>query len=272
MPNPSELKILLVEDSPVSQRVVTKQLNKLGCTVDLAANGEEALSLMAQNLYDVVLMDCQMPVLNGYDTTQAIRQLEGQNQQVVVIAMTAGVAAEQERCRAVGMNDYLSKPFSEEELIAKLRQWISTCGEKHEETATTVDSADTTAISRIMTRLQASGEVDLDRLNRFTRGNLNFQLQILQLFVEDTRKNLSTAQAAMNAQDFATVEHKAHQIKGASANVGVGSVHRLAERLEQCVKQKGFEDAAQLLTEIEAALTPLQPLVFMGQKALCEDP
>ena len=120
----SKLKILLVEDSLINQKVIINQLRNLGYTTDVSGNGKEALDLLEQIAYDMVLMDCQMPELDGYDTTRAIRQLKPPQCNVVIIAMTANAMQEdRQRCLDCGMNDYLSKPIIKELLQDKITTW-----------------------------------------------------------------------------------------------------------------------------------------------------
>jgi PAS domain S-box-containing protein len=122
----AHLKILVAEDNLVNQKVALRQLNSLGCTaITCTANGQEALDLLKQQNYDIVLMDCQMPVLDGYETTHAIRQLEiGSLHKTIVIGLTANaMKGDREKCLAAGMNDYLSKPVALDELSAMLYTW-----------------------------------------------------------------------------------------------------------------------------------------------------
>ncbi|UZQ53222.1 response regulator [Trichothermofontia sichuanensis B231] len=134
VPPPADLRILLVEDHPVNQEVLLTQLNLLGYTATLATNGQEALRILEQQPYDLVLMDCQMPILDGYATTKALRQLEqrqqaqrpGSTQRAVVIALTAhALPTDRQRCLAAGMDDYLSKPVSKAELARTLERWTA---------------------------------------------------------------------------------------------------------------------------------------------------
>ncbi|BAQ82180.1 hybrid sensor histidine kinase/response regulator [Pseudomonas sp. St29] len=118
--------ILLVEDNPVNQLVAKGMLSKLGCAVTVAAHGAEALNQLEHNRFDLVLMDCNMPVMDGYEASRQIRR-SGRWPDLPIIALTANAMPEErERCRAAGMSDYLAKPFRREELIALLDQWVPT--------------------------------------------------------------------------------------------------------------------------------------------------
>jgi CheY-like chemotaxis protein len=118
-------RVLLVEDNPVNQLVAKGMLGKLGCEVVLANHGAEALSQLAQHDIDLVLMDCNMPIMDGYEASRRIRQ-GGHHPELPIIALTANALPdERERCRAAGMSDYLAKPFRREELAALLERWLS---------------------------------------------------------------------------------------------------------------------------------------------------
>ncbi|MFT0521083.1 response regulator [Pseudomonas faucium] len=121
-------RILLVEDNPVNQLVAKGMLAKLGCQVTLATQGAEALELLAQEDFDLVLMDCNMPVMDGYEASRRIRQ-SGRWPDLPIVALTANAMPEErERCRAAGMNDYLAKPFRREELLALIEHWVPLSG------------------------------------------------------------------------------------------------------------------------------------------------
>ena len=117
-------KVLLVEDNPVNQLVAKGMLGKLGCDVVVAAHGAEALDQLEHDEFDLVLMDCNMPVMDGYEASRQIRQ-SGRWPHLPIVALTANAMSEErERCRAAGMSDYLAKPFRREELAALLDQWM----------------------------------------------------------------------------------------------------------------------------------------------------
>ena len=124
LPSKHRARILLVEDNPVNQLVAKGMLSKLGCEVVIAAHGGEALSLLEDDLFDLVLMDCNMPVMDGYETSRQIRQ-SSRWSELPIVALTANAMPEErERCRSAGMNDYLAKPFRREELAALLDTWV----------------------------------------------------------------------------------------------------------------------------------------------------
>jgi CheY-like chemotaxis protein len=117
--------VLLVEDNPINQMVAQKMLEKIGITATLAANGQEALNLLDQGDYDAVLMDCQMPVMDGFEATRRIRE-QGALLKLPVIAMTANVMeGDREKCIESGMNDYIGKPVVEADLKKTMARWIS---------------------------------------------------------------------------------------------------------------------------------------------------
>jgi CheY-like chemotaxis protein len=120
-------RLLLVEDNPVNQKVALVNLKKLGFDVQVAGNGREALIALAGNRFDLILMDCQMPEMDGFEATRAIRQREEQSaaRRVPIVALTANaLEGDREQCISVGMDDYLTKPFKQEQLREVLDRWL----------------------------------------------------------------------------------------------------------------------------------------------------
>ncbi len=118
---PSGLRVLIVEDNPVNQRVASRLLERLGTRADVAGNGREALAMTQELPYDVVFMDCQMPEMDGYEAARRIREMEGPNRNVQIIALTADVLeGSRERCLAAGMNGFIAKPTKLSDFIAVL--------------------------------------------------------------------------------------------------------------------------------------------------------
>ena len=122
----AETRVLVVEDNPVNQKVALMMLRKLGVRADVAGNGKEGIEILKSVPYDLVLMDCQMPEMNGYDAVARIRKLEGRNRRVPVIAMTAeALEGSREKCLAAGMDDFISKPVKPKDLLRALESWLS---------------------------------------------------------------------------------------------------------------------------------------------------
>jgi PAS domain S-box-containing protein len=122
----SNSRILLAEDNPTNRKVAVKLLEKLGYKAEVAANGQEVLSRLERETYDLILMDCQMPIIDGYAATQEIRRRQGDRQHTIIIAMTANAMKEdRDKCIAAGMDDYVSKPISKDRMQAVLQQWIN---------------------------------------------------------------------------------------------------------------------------------------------------
>jgi CheY-like chemotaxis protein len=117
-------RILMAEDNPINQRVGKLILQRAGFNIDIVADGNEALEAHQARPYDLILMDCQMPMMDGFEASQKIRELA--QPQPVIIAVTANaLVGERERCLNAGMDDYLSKPFQAEQLIAMVKKWVA---------------------------------------------------------------------------------------------------------------------------------------------------
>lgn len=253
------LKILVAEDNLVNQQVIVNQLQILGHEADCAANGEEALAMLAQHGYDLVLMDCQMPVLDGYTTTQQLRRQEGKDSHTVVIALTANaMPADREQCLAAGMDDYISKPVSLNALQALLQRWITLKQEAEAPKAGEVAEAGGELITNSREPVTSSSDsetpVDLRRLNEIMRGNRARQRRLLEIFIQNAQTEIEEIRNAIATSDCLKLGQKGHRLKGSSANVGVNYIATLAAELELCSQQKNFFQADLLLTVIESHL------------------
>ncbi len=124
--NPENTDILVVEDNYVNKLVMEGQLKKLGFQVFSAGNGREAINMMEKREYDLVFMDCQMPIMDGFEAARRIRQLNNRNASIPIIAVTANTnPGDREHCIAAGMNDYIKKPFNQAVLIVAINRWLS---------------------------------------------------------------------------------------------------------------------------------------------------
>lgn len=237
-------KILLVEDHPVNQLVILNQLQMLGYEADCVDNGKDAIAKLEAQNYDIVLMDCQMPVLDGYQATQELRRREGLHRHTVVIALTAhALAGDREKCLAAGMDDYLSKPVDQEALGAMIQRWV-----KHTAKPEVKNTPEPSLPSLNETPL------DLQRLHNLSRGRVTFQKRLVQAFVDHAQPGLEQIRRALQLNDFVTVEQQAHRIKGASANVGVLLMPDVAAQLERQAREKTLEGATERLQGLERQL------------------
>ncbi len=255
----ANLKILLVEDTPINQKVCLNQLKVLGGAADVANNGEEALSMVAIQKYDIVLMDCQMPVLDGYEATGQLRRLEAEaialglmqpHQKTVVIAMTANaLKGDREKCLAAGMDDYISKPIAMEKLKSVLENW-STQLRITNQISNSEESRNSTA--------NLESLVDIEHLHEITGTDLEFEREILQAFVVDTGNYLAEAKSAIASGDSEAVARYAHQIKGVSATAAVRLMPEIAAQLQICAESEDLVGADQIIAELEVILGRVQ--------------
>ena len=273
------LKILLVEDTAINRKVVLNQLKMLGYRADVATNGQEALDILATKHYDILFMDCQMPVLDGYSATQQLRQREGKDKHTIAIAMTANaMSGDREKCLAAGMDDYLSKPVDMTALAAMLEKWsgpsqssplsVNSNGStsalplgsepvNNQQSTVSLESAKSTTPGISTDNLL----FDRDRLHQISHGNEELEQELLQIFVEDTEAYLEELKQGLSVNDVVKVSRQAHTIKGASGNVGVTSMQEVAAELERQARMESLEDAPELVAELEELLDAVRAFV-----------
>lgn len=257
-----KIKVLLVEDNVVNQKVTLNQLKALGYSADVAGNGQEALLMLERISYDLVFMDCQMPVLDGYSTTQEIRRIEGSDRHTVIVALTANALKEDRvRCIQAGMDDYLSKPILKDKLANKLSYWnkvlLSQKEDGVKDNLPTISSQGSNSEPNSPTNRL----IDWEHLHEISDRNEEFELELLQTFIEDAESRLVSIKAAIATHDFTILEQESHHIKGASANVGVLLMYTLAAELEQQARQGHLEEPVDLLRSLQAALKELKLIV-----------
>jgi hypothetical protein len=217
------IRALIVEDHPINQMLAIKWLKKLGLkNIDSALNGFESITLLRNNTYDFILMDCQMPELDGYETTSLIRDMEKQlNQRTPIIAMTANaMLGEREKCIQAGMDDYLSKPLNFAQFQSCIAQWI---GAKPNEESKPEEHTHT---------LDSSVPVDLTRLNEFTEGDKGTEEMVINLFLETAYEAFDRLKNAQIGNESEEWSKAAHSFKGASGNLGAMTLHAICSDAE----------------------------------------
>jgi CheY-like chemotaxis protein len=246
-------RILLAEDNPVNQTVTTALLERLGLEVELAGNGREVLAALEQGHYDLVLMDCQMPEMDGLEAARRMREREARlaSSRTPIIALTANALAEgRNECLAVGMDDYLAKPLGPVELETVLTRWLGPAPEPRVADAEAVAvSVDTLVDAVVVAELcDLMGDAMADLIETFrTEGDLA----------------IAEMHTALESGDLQTLARAAHRQKGAAGNLGATRLVALYAAIEDAAKRRELHDPQDRLTEI-AAVHARTCAVLMG--------
>jgi len=257
-------RILVAEDNPVNQRVAAAMLDKLGFCVDIVADGEAAVRAMTLTQYQAVLMDCQMPVMDGYLATSEIRrQQEGSLRSPIIAVTASAMKSDREVCLAAGMDDYITKPITLKALATVLARWVpvGSVGTLAAESLEPVEPAEPLEAGAPVPVHGAPGEAPpvldaevvrrLERLGESVGEDLVGQLAVL--FLADADAHVITLREALAGDDGAAVARSAHTLSGASANIGATGLARLCAALEETASDD-LAGGWALLQEVEAEL------------------
>jgi CheY-like chemotaxis protein/HPt (histidine-containing phosphotransfer) domain-containing protein len=242
--------ILVAEDNPVNQRVVRAMLEHLGFHVDVVSDGAEAVNAAARTRYRTIVMDCQLPILDGYLAASEIRRWQGASRHAPIIAVTAsGTESDQQRCLAAGMDDYLVKPLTMRSLEAALARWAPDSTDADapvgpDDPRGPDDDGEPALDADIVDRLERLGDA--------TGEDLMGQLTIL--FLSDADAHLAAMREAYGSNDIAAVVRSAHTLKGASGNLGATQLARLFSALSVDVTANDPRAGGELLDAIGAEL------------------
>jgi len=257
-------RILLAEDNSVNQKVATRTLEKLGYYVDTVSNGAEAVEKLERGLYDAVLMDCQMPEMDGYAATREIRRREGSGHRTIVIAMTASaMTGDREKCLAAGMDDYVTKPVRAEELQQILQRHLAQSARELPSVAadTAVHlSGDGELVARIKELEQEVGVAAMQEL--------------IGEFLSETARSLEKLESAVRSADSSSAVETLHNLVDCSANVGAVRMAEICTRLESTIHKRGPQGCANGLTQladvyksIAVELEEIYPMCRMANKS-----
>jgi len=225
--------ILVVDDNKVNQKVMCALLDRLALPSEIANDGQEAIDMCSRNKYSVILMDCHMPVMDGFEATKAIRKLESAaGTYTPIIAVTAmAMAGDRERCIAAGMDDYMSKPVDKELLKIKLNHWL-----REDVVYSSLKMArkyfrmDNTSDANCMADLlEFYGEAKIDEIIRVYLYETEDLLRRIEVFVKEKRSD--------------AVAGLAHELKASSASIGAKSMARLSLYMEQSAGQQDWSEA-----------------------------
>jgi CheY-like chemotaxis protein/HPt (histidine-containing phosphotransfer) domain-containing protein len=243
LPRPSGgPRLLVAEDNAVNQRMAVHMLEKLGYQADVVANGAEAFTALDRIPYPLVLMDCQMPEMDGYAATAAIRAREGAERHTTIIAMTASaMPGDRDRCLEAGMDDYLAKPVREKELAATLARWLPGAVRTQQNESSREDDG--------------AASIDRDVLANVgdpaRGGDPNFLRELAAMFFDAAPALMTALRAAAAQRDAAGLIQPAHTLKGSAGYLGASRVSALCQRLEARGRGETTDDAAALVEELD---------------------
>jgi CheY-like chemotaxis protein/HPt (histidine-containing phosphotransfer) domain-containing protein len=259
-------RILVVEDNPVNQEVAQALLEDLGCEVDTAANGQEAIEALERAPYDLVFMDCQMPKMDGFVATRAIRAREATAPaasplHLPIIALTAHALVEScEQCLAAGMDDHLSKPFTQEELATRLRRWLPRSVNAQPNSGT--DGVVTSKIERPTPSPDVLDSRALAAIRLLQRpGNPDLLQKVISSYLTTAPQFFVTMRDAVKRGDGAGVQMAAHSLKSSSANLGATALATFCKELEELGRTNALEKASALLAQAEASYASVQEVL-----------
>jgi two-component system, sensor histidine kinase and response regulator len=242
--------VLLVEDNLVNQKVAARFLERLGCTVEVAGNGAEGVAAATDRPFDLILMDLQMPVMDGITATGKIRELETLRQTPIIALTANAMTGDRERCEAAGMDDYLTKPIEVERLRATLTKYGLAVPEG------AVPAGAATGNRR--------PPIDLRALNELIDGDGDFARDLAATFIDSGEQQLADMQRAAAGGNRDALEKAAHKLRGACANIHAQSLQAMAQRLET-------DSKSATTASLESAVARLR-LEFDRVKQFLNDP
>ena len=250
-------KILVAEDNPVNQKLITEVLRIFGCDMTLVENGKEAVLMNEKHHFDLILMDCQMPEMDGFQATGIIRTQEREavvNEGVAIVALTANARKEdRERCLASGMDDYLSKPFTMAQLRDMILKWYHVegsdaviSGNLHTEPADEVDNPASLDEDELLDVNVLDGIRALQNPN-----SPNLLEQLFEIYRSTAPALLQNLGSSIQAGKHDDIREFAHSLKSSSGNIGARKIFGLSAKLEDLGRDKTIDGAREILDEIE---------------------
>jgi len=247
-------RVLLAEDNPVNQEVASAMLQRVGVSMKIANNGQEAVDLLQLESFDLVLMDCQMPIMDGFEATASIRQREADLglPAIPIIALTANaISGDREHCLARGMDDYLSKPFAQEQLHELLARWLPQRGVPPE---AVVAPAEATAVYNQVaaaTPQALAVEIDQQVIRQLRELREGLLPRIIGLFRSSSPPLLAQLETAVAQRDADLLYKTAHNFKNSAANLGLVELAAACRDCEAKARQGNLEQAEQQLRNIQ---------------------
>jgi two-component system, sensor histidine kinase and response regulator len=250
--------LLLAEDNLVNQRVALKMLERLGYRPDAVSNGREAVEALSHREYAAILMDVQMPEMDGFEATKEIRRRESRERHTPIIAMTANaMEGDREKALAAGMDDYVPKPVKREELEAVLKRWIPQQEPSKPGAPATVPNVDPTTPDEAETPLDESVLAGLRKLQ--VEGEPDVLKELIGLFLDDVPPQLVALREAVEGGDAHSVERISHTLQGSSGNMGAKRMAAICSELQNLGASGDLSDALGLLERLEEEFDRVRP-------------
>ena len=230
-------KILLAEDNLINQKVAIRTLTSFGYQVDAVLNGEQAVSEHKSKNYDLILMDIQMPEVDGYTATKIIRKLDAPLNSVPIIALTAhALTGDKEKCLVAGMNDYISKPVVAKEIVQIIDKYLGINENKPQGDKEVID--------------KASDLFDFNRLNQVSLGDKEFEKDLLGDYFKDAEIKLETLKEYISQRNLRKIQELAHTLKGSSYSVGAKAIGDEALGIEISAKSNDIESVEERMIKL----------------------
>lgn len=252
------IRILVAEDHLMNQRVMLRMLERLGYAADAVSNGREAVSALTRSPYDIVLMDCQMPELDGYEATRIIRRGGGRFKSTPIIAVTANaMIGDREKCLESGMSDYMSKPVLAQTLAATLEKWIlpdegtgtplpaSSPAAPRDASNAPAEASPPAPTGEDTPRNAPGSPIDpkaIETLGALSADDPTFVPKIIELFLDDLAERLEGLRVAAATRDGNAIKRIAHALKGSCGHFGANQLAALCRALEQIAMQQPMGD------------------------------
>ncbi len=256
-------RILVAEDNPVNQRLIRAQLERLGCRAEIVHNGAQAVAGAAQADYDILLMDCKMPEMDGFEATKRIREQERSTRHTWIIAMTANaMEGDREHCLDSGMDDYISKPLQLNDLVAVLERCLTPIAQ---------EALDDLPVPRSVEEVEAQAKADdgpvrLDVLSDLRAefeegGDLDEFGAIIDLYIRNARRNFAAAREALERTDMEALGLAAHSLRGSSGSIGAARLSAISELLEAVAGGRRNGNADDLLGQLGSELERVEEVL-----------
>jgi signal transduction histidine kinase/DNA-binding response OmpR family regulator/HPt (histidine-containing phosphotransfer) domain-containing protein len=260
---PKGVRVLLAEDNVVNQRVVRKVLEKAGCVVDVVGDGSAALAALEQQQYDLVLMDVQMPVMDGFEATAAIRA-DQRWRTLPVIAMTAhALKGDRERCLNAGMSDYIPKPVDTARMFELIEQWVDPARSDATDDAVGEDGEESPPAHPQAIEPPVNLDDGLGRVD----GDAELWYEIAELLVNDAPGRIEKIERALAAGDGEAVREQAHSMKGAAGTLGAKPLQQAAAQLETAARESRLSDMAGGLAKLQEEFSRFRAFVAARREA-----